>query len=341
MRGFIKFLIASFLGLTAAIASAQQTYPQLNLRMAHFLTPNFPGAQIDKWFADEVEKRSGGRIKIQIFYAGVLGKPTELLDLVKSGAVELAAIGTSYYPNELPLAGIVQAVPNVYSSNEQAVRIAERLFAESEALRKELAANKLHPVFWHSLAGYRPLCKQRIEKVADFKGKRMRAWGEFVPKMWSALEATPVNVLPAELYESVQRGTLDCVFWAPDLLVAGKLYEVAKFVTDIHFGAFVNYPMMVNSDLWAKWPQSVRTLFNEVGREATQRDIDLVTRSANEAIDLMTQKHGVTVVTFAERQALDRALPDLAGQWVDSMKKRNLGNEAEQLIRSIRQMQAR
>lgn len=340
MRRLLQALSVAVAGLVPMAASAQD-YPQMNLRMAHFLTPNFVGAQVDKWFADEVARRSNGRIKIEIFYAGVLGKPTELLDLVKSGAVELAATGTSYYPNEMPLAGIIQAVPKVYNSNEEAVRIAERLFAESDALKKELAANKIHPVFWHSLGGYRPLCKQKVEKIADFKGLRMRAWGEFVPQMWNSVGATPVNVLPAELYESLQRGTLDCVFWAPDLLAAGKLYEVAKFVTDIHFGAFVNYPMMVNSDLWAKWPENVRKLFTEVGKEATQRDIDLVTKSSNEALELMAKQHGVTVVTFTESQALDKQLPDLAAMWVESMKKRNLGTEAEQIIKTIRQMQAK
>lgn len=330
------------LGLLALPATAAaQDYPEVNLRFAHFLTPNFPGAQVDQWFADEIAKRSDGNIQIEIFYAGALGKPTELLDLVRSGAIELAAIGTSYYPNELPLAGIVQAVPNVYESNEEAVRITEHLFEISEPLKEELDANNVHPVFWHSLAGYRPLCTAPIETVADFEGRKMRAWGEYVPQMWAALDATPVNVLPAELYESLQRGTLDCVFWAPDLLYAGKLYEVAKYLTDIHFGAFVNYPVMVNADLWESWPQSVRDLFETVGREATERDIALVLEAGERAIAEMTGEHGVSIVTFEETDALDERLPDLAATWASDMEARGVGDEARRLIEELRAMQNR
>ncbi|MCH7990559.1 MAG: radical SAM protein [Planctomycetes bacterium] len=116
----------------------------------------------------------------------------------------------------------MQAVPRVFEDNEEAVRISKGLFDTNKNLQAELQRNKVWPVFWHSLGGYRPLCKNKVEKVEDFRGLKMRAWGEFVLQLWSALGAAPVNVLPGEIYEALQRGTLDCAFWAYDLLYAGN-----------------------------------------------------------------------------------------------------------------------
>jgi TRAP-type C4-dicarboxylate transport system substrate-binding protein len=326
--------------LLIALGAAAAEYPEMKLRYAHFLTPSFPGSQVDQWFADEIKKRSGGKIEIEIFWAGALGKPTELLDLVSSGAVDLAAIGTSYYPSEMPLSGIVQAVPRVFEGNEEAVRISKGLFDTNKNLQAELQRNKVWPVFWHSLAGYRPLCKNKVEKVEDFKGLKMRAWGEFVPQLWSALGGTPVNVLPGEIYEALQRGTLDCAFWAYDLLYAGKLYEVAKYTMDVHFGAFVNYPVMVNYDKWHNaWPENVKLLFRETGQEAMERDIALVQKEGTDAVKDMTTNHGVTVVTFKEPAKLNEVLPDLTQVWIDKMAQKGLKEEATELITTIEEKQ--
>lgn len=335
MRWMLKAFVCAAVALSATAACAQE-YPKLKLRLAHFLTPNFPGAIVDQWFADEVKKRSGGNIEIQTFWAGSLGRPTELLDMVGSGAVELAATGTSYYPNELPLSGIVQAVPLTFDDNEQAVRISKKLFDTKPGLQAELKKNRIHPVFWHSLAGYRTLCKKKVETLADFKGLRMRAYGEFVPQMWSAVGATPVSILPAELYEGLQRGTFDCAFWAYDLLHAGKLHEVAKYTMDVDFGAFVNYPIMANLKLWESWPQLVRDLLTTVGLEAMERDIALVKEKAHSARDDMLRNHGVQEVVFKDKEKLKAALPDLQQAWVKSMSAKGLGKEAQDLIDTLR-----
>ena len=326
---------------TMAMGAAAQDYPKLKLRLAHFLPPNFTGSIIDQWFVDEIKKRSGGNIEIQIFWAGSLGRPTELLTLVRSGAVDLAATGTGYYPNEMPLSSIVQGVPLTFDDNEQATRISKMLFETKPALQAELSRNGIHPVFWHSLDGYRPLCKKKLETLADFKGTRMRGFGELLPKMWSALGATPVNVLPAELYEALSRGTLDCAFWAYDLLHAGKLHEVGKFTTDLHFGAYVNYPIMASVKVWESWPPQVKKLMAEVGLEAMERDIKLVQQKGREAREDMLRNHGVQEVVFKERDKLMAAIPDLQDAWIKSMAAKGLEKEAQDLIATIRAEKAK
>ena len=76
---FVGAVFASFAtGMYSGAATAQQ---ELNLRFADFLPATLPQMQVDQWFADELDRRSNGKIKIKIFFGSALGKPTELLKL--------------------------------------------------------------------------------------------------------------------------------------------------------------------------------------------------------------------------------------------------------------------
>ena len=63
---------AAVLSLLAFQATAQD-YPDVTLRMAHPLPESWPAVQWDKWWAEEVTRRSDGKVKIEIFWSGQLG----------------------------------------------------------------------------------------------------------------------------------------------------------------------------------------------------------------------------------------------------------------------------
>ena len=330
MKSIIAGVLAAMILVAAQVApAASEEYPELNLRFGHFVPANFPGSSIDQWWADEVEKRSGGKIKVEIFWAESIGKAKELLDLVSSGAIDLAATSPSYFPSKLPLTGATNALMYQFENNEEAVRVTAALTANSEPILAELKRNNIYPIFFHSLNGYRPFCTEPIETIEGFKGKKMRAWGEYVPIMWDSLGATPVNVLTNELYESLQRGSLDCAFWPHDLVYSAKLYEVAKYAFPEHFGAIPTWPIWVNWEVWHnEWPESVRKLLTEVGLEAMERDIELIAGAEAKAINKMVEEHGVTLVDFKDSGKLQETVPDLLKVWVEKQTERGIGDDA-------------
>jgi len=327
---------AAALSLGLAGTAAAQDYPEMNLKLAHFVPTSFPGAGIDQWYADEIAKRSGGKIKIQIYWAESMGKAMELLDLVGSGAVDMAATAQGYFPSQLPLTGMTNSVMMLFDNNEDAVRITVDLIQNTKAIQAELKKNNIYPVFFHSLNAYRPFCSKKIEKIEDFKGLKMRAWGEYVPILWQSLGATGVNVLTQELYEALQRNTIDCAFWPHDIAEAGKIYEVAKFAWDRHFGAIPTWPLWVNWNTWHnEWPESVRKLMTEVGKEAMERDIANTRDAEQKALDAMVSKHGVQVVKFQDWDKVEKTVPDLTKVWLEKMKAKGLGAPAQELVDSL------
>jgi TRAP-type C4-dicarboxylate transport system substrate-binding protein len=329
-------LVATAITVGSIGTATAQEYPSLNLKLAHLGPASFTGSQVDQWFAEEVKKRSGGKIRIRIFWSESLGKANEILDLVASGAVDIGATSPGYFPNQLPLTGATNSVMMQFNTNRSATQTTFELVRKFPAVRKELEKANVYPVFFHSLNAYRPLCTKPIEKIEDFAGLKIRSWGEYIPAMWQALGATPVSLMTPDMYESLQRGTVDCAFWPHELSYTMKLNEVAKYTWDgdeQHFGAIPTWPLWVNWKTWhEKWPESVRQLLTEVGMEAMERDITAVREDERKALAAMMEKSGVKVVDFKDMEKVRAKVPDLADAWVERMKSRGLGAEAQEIV---------
>ena len=326
----IASAVAGALGFGTHAASAQE-YPSLTLRLSHAFPATFVQSKVDQWWADEIRSRSGGKIRINIFWAGAGGKPEEILSLVGGGAVQLGAVPPAYFPNELPLVGAPNALPATFRKNEHAQIIVTELANKIPAVKTELSKAGVHPLFFHTLNGYRPLCTKPVTKMADWAGLRIRSFGAFQPQMWNALGAVGVVVLPAEIYEGLQRGRLDCAYFSTDLHAASKLHEVGKFYSTADFGPNATWPIWINDKLWNSFTPDTRKLFEEVSAEAAKRSLKALSE-ADEAATKVMLDAGVKIVQFTEEEKFRQALPDMKKFWLGQMEKRGLGAEAKEVL---------
>jgi TRAP-type C4-dicarboxylate transport system substrate-binding protein len=330
-----KFVSGAVFALFIASPAAAQDYPKMNLKLAHFVPSTVVASQVDQWFADEIEKRSGGNITIKIFWSETMGKANELLELLRSGAVDLVAVSPAFFPSEIPLTGATNSLMMQFWDGKTASTVTTELVRNIEEIQEELERNNIYPIFFHTLNPYRPFCTSKIETIEDFKGKKMRSYGEYIPQMWDELGAIGVNVMPNEVYESLHRGTLDCAFYANDLIQATKQYEVAKYTWagDDSFGAIPTWPIWVNWQVWhEKWRDHVRELFETVGAEAMVRDIEMSAKAEQDSVDWMVAEHGVTVVDFKDMDKLRETVTDPAELWLAKMHRSGLGDGAQRKV---------
>lgn len=337
LRTFVTAVAVTVTSVTSAWAA---DYPKMKLRLAHFGPQVFVQSGVDQWFADEIERRSGGNISIQIFWAGAAGKPLEILGLVGAGAVDLGAVPQAYYANELPLIGAPNSVPYVFKTREAAIGVSEGLVRDNAAVQAELARNNVHPLFFHPMNSYYPLCTKPVQTMADFKGLKIRSFGAFQPPMWDALGAVGVNVLPSDIYEGLQRGRLDCGFFSADLYEVTKLYEVAKHMSSAGVGPVATWPIWVNQEKWNnEFSDDVRQLFTEVSAEAQQRSLDAIAEAETKSLAFL-QEQGVELVEFSDPSAYQAAIPDMLEVWLENMKGKGLGDEAQTVLDDWRTLQA-
>jgi TRAP-type C4-dicarboxylate transport system substrate-binding protein len=328
-----KLVGALALSLAAAApALAKEEYPRMNLRLAHSFPATWPQTQVEQWWADEIRKRSGGKIRINIMWAGSGGEPMEILKLVSSGAVDMGAVPPSYFPNELPLTGAPNSLPLTFTTNEEASKVIEGLVDNVPAVQEELKRNNVWPIFFQTLNTYQPLCTKPVPTVEDFKGLRIRSFGAYQPALWESLGAVGVNVLPAEIYEGLQKGRLDCGFYSTDLYAATRLYEVAKHLTSVGFGPQPTWPIWVNHEKWHKqYPENVKKLIMEVSEEARVRSLKALAEADKVSLQKMKDA-GVNVVEFKEEDKLRQQAPDFRQVWLKAMQEQGKGKEAQAVL---------
>jgi TRAP-type C4-dicarboxylate transport system substrate-binding protein len=327
----------SCIGIGAAVAmltgsAVAQDYPSMNLRLAHFFSDVHVQSQVDKWWAEEITRRSNGKVKVTVFWNEALGKSTELVDLLGSGAVDIAATALAYTPSKLPLSGATNALPLVIPDIRDTVRITHGLIQNVPEVKQELQRNNIWPLYFHSLANYHLICNKPVRKLEDFKGLKIRSFGAFQPKIWEALGAVGVVVLQAEVYEGLQRGRVDCVFNSYSTMLTGKLYEVGKYLIDVDFGPLATWPMMVNYRTWhEKWPENVKKLFSDVSAEAEQRSLKAVIESDDSSLKELVAK-GTELIKFQDQEKMLTLVPDMLKLWQESMIEKGLGPAAEKAV---------
>lgn len=336
-------LLGGFAAIGLAFAAgnaAAQDYPRMQLNLAHFAPSTWASSQNDQWFADQLAERSDGRIQTQIFWAGSLGSAMEIIDLTSSGAVELGATAPAYFPSQLPISGMTNAIPGLFVDPIIAMDVQSYLLENDPAFRAELQSNGIWPVVEHGLMPYRLQCTRPVTTMEDLQGLRVRSFGALNPVMMEALGMVPVNMLLPEVYEGLARGTIDCAFFMQELAVVFKLEEVAKHWSDINFGAFTAYPTYASYEnfMGGGWSEDVVALMREVAAEAREREKTTLYEAEERARETATAA-GVTFHEFVDQDQLWEAAPDMLALWRDDAISKGVAEEdANRIVDTVRRL---
>ena len=324
-----KSLMAIAAVVLASPAVAQD-YPEMTLRYSSNIPEVVNTSKIDLFFSSEIEKRSGGKIKIQHFWANTMGGEAEIVDLTGSGAVDLALIVTGNQVSRLPFAAVTNSLPRTFADGPKLVTLTRDLFENNAAIQAEFAAANLHPILYRYLPDYRVYCSSPMRTVADFQNKKIRSYGAYVPVMFEALGAVPVNIPPTDMIQAMSTGALDCTYMFNSSALQFKVDQVAKYATDISFGVINAHTLFVSADKWNSWSEPVRTLFNEVARDAEAYGNTLIAEDESKALDAIVAA-GMEVVPFEEQDALTAAIPNMLEVWVGKMGESGKGAEAQEI----------
>ena len=331
---------ARFTGATTALAAAgllaasiTATEAAVTLRMSHQWTENNAGSQVDKWFAEEVEKRTGGEVKIKIFWAEVLGKAKENLNLLQQGSVDMAAMSPGYFPAQMPFYAAPNSIPMTMDEVPHATELMKRLMSEVPIYQEETKRNGIKALFFHHLNPYKLVCKEPVVRVADMQGKKMRTWGKDMPRMVEAAGGTPVTLFLPEIYEGLSRGAVDCAPFAVDLVVNYKIHEVAKHISDVTLWLGPSTGIWISQAAWNQLTADQQAVMSEVAQEAAERDRDAVLAAGEAAISTLKSK-GVQFHEFpdAEKAKWRSANPDFFADFIEDMEAKGWGDDARRTV---------
>ncbi len=324
-------LVASILAAGAASAEAE-----FKLRWGHYLG-NSPYVKVEQDFAKRVEERTEGRVKIDIVYAGGLGKGNELLTLAGRGAIDMASVVPGYYADKLLFWKAYQ-IPFIFDTPMQAMEISAQSYEELPVFKKELDKFRVEFLFHQPLGSYYLTGPDAgCNDLANLKGKKIRSFGADVPKIHAAVGAVPVSVAYGDLYESLQAGSLDYAFMNPGNTLVSKLYEPGKYSCGPVM-SITGHLIVIGKKSWNKLPADIQAIMTEEAMKSGKEYIEWIETSETDAQKAIEAEGGVFNDISAETLAEWREkTPDMLQDWVDSMKERGRGEEAEEVAANWRE----
>ncbi len=224
-----------------------------------------PAVSEHDWWCDEVEKRSGGRVKFERYYGGALAKATEALDAIESGMAGVSMLTVSYWPGRVPLSTLAH-LPGIFESAWVNATSYYQLVRQTPELEAEFTkANVKVVAVWSTGPYYAFSSTKPINTMADLKGMKIVATGS-IGELAKALGAAPISVGTPETYEALQRGTAEGCFFGPGVVGTYGLDEVLKYMTFLSTGGACG-PIGMNLDLWKKLPRDIQKIIEELAPE--------------------------------------------------------------------------
>lgn len=326
-------LAGALAALSLGSAAFAQDYPEMTLRYSSNIPEVVNTSAIDTYFSSEIEKRSGGKIKIEHFWANTLGGEAEIVDLVGSGAVDLGLIVMGNQTARLPFAAVTNALPMTYSDGPKVNALTREIMTNNPTVVAELDRANLHPILFRYLPDYRVYCTKPIRTLEDFRSTKIRSYGSYVPALFESLGAIPVNIPPVDMIQAMQSGAMDCTYMFNSGVQAFKIDQVADYATDLSFGVISAHTLFIAKDKWLSWPDDVRALFEEVAADAEAYGNELIARDEGAAKDAIVAA-GMEIVPFEDQEGFKATVPDMLELWVGSMGDKS--DEAQELADFIR-----
>lgn len=179
-------------------------------------------------FATDVDKASGGKLKIQVHANASLFKANEIKRAVQGGQAPIGEVLLVNFENENPVYG-ADGIPFLAASYADARKLAN---AQKPVLDKLLGAQGmklLYTVAWPPQGIY---ANKDIASVADMRGLKWRAYSPATAKIAELVGAQPVTIQAAELTQALATGVINSYMSSGSTGYDSKTYESIKFWYD-------------------------------------------------------------------------------------------------------------
>ena len=213
---------------TAAALATPLAYAQTKWDLpTAYPASNFHTENLAQFVAD-VDKATGGKLKITLHPNASLFKAPEIKRAVQGNQAQAGEFLMVNYENEWPLFG-VDGIPFLADSYASARKLYE---AQKPALEKKLAQQGmmlLYTVPWPPQGIY---SKKTLAGVADMKGLKWRAYSPATARIAELVGAQPVTIQAAELTQALATGVVDSYMSSGSTGYDSKTYEHVKYWYD-------------------------------------------------------------------------------------------------------------
>ncbi len=317
-KGFIGFLIA--LTVLAVVPFAATAADTMHIK---FSTWHPPASREVKnvWqpMLEELKKRSNGRITYTLYAGGALGKGPEHFDIVKNGLSDMGYFTATWTPGRFPLSDVLSLAVQV-EGKDVGTDIGNATY--EKVLKQEFEGVKVIELNG-CISAYLWTTKP-VRTLEDCKGLRIRSPGGHQTHYIESLGAEPVFMPLSDVYMAMETGTIDGLVTCPPLVLAFKLYEVARHGALATFGC-VTEGVVMNQKSWDRAPDDLKPIIMEVAGNPFAATGGLNTEAYKVMMEDL-KKHGVDLYRLPpeEAQRWYALFQEDTREWIERLEEKGL-----------------
>lgn len=219
-----KLAFAVAAACAVQVAAAQD---KVEIKASTFVPPThwFHSDILTRW-AEDMTKRTNGQVTVRLFAGNSpFGNVANQADQVAAGVTDVA-MGLNGVPRgRLPRTLIIE-LPLVAKTSEAATKTLWSM--RQSHLAEDYKGFKVLGLHCSGGVGYFTR-EKKVERLEDIKGLRLRAASSQIQATLQYLGAVPITMGPAQIYESLEKRTLDGITMVYDGLVGFRLETLVKY----------------------------------------------------------------------------------------------------------------
>ena len=219
-------------------------------------------------FAEEVERLSDGRIKIQVYANSTLGGDRELLESCKDGDIPFVVQNTAPQVTFMPDLAIFDVPCAFEDLNECREVLDDQEFISLIGSVYETGGYQLLGV---ADQGFRVMSTNKpVNGIEDFKGQKIRTMeNPFHLAFWKSIGANPAPMSFAEVYIGLQQHTIDAQENPYEVIVSNRLYEQQDYIVETnHLPHLIT--LIMNDEFFKDMPAEDQAILREAAATATE-----------------------------------------------------------------------
>ena len=238
------------------------------------------------YFKEKLEKETNGKIKVELFFSGILGNERELMDLVATGALQGTRGG--FFNDANPKFNLL-TLPFLTSGWREALRLVNSSFMEE--INNGAKKNGFHIPVTGISQGFRAHTnnKKPIKHPRDFKGLKMRVpMQEVFIQTAKAFGANPQELAAIDIYQALQTGVIDGQDNPPSNIWDFKMYEVSKYLTVTNYATGPD-PFIVNLTWYNTLTPDLKIIFDRVAKDAMSKSDQMYRLKETEYLEQLSK----------------------------------------------------
>ncbi len=294
----LLFIIIILILVNANKKNVSIIEPEFVLTYAENQPENYPTTLGGRKFAELVEDRTKGRIKIIVQAEGVLGDEKAVVKQMQYGGIDFARVSLSTLSESIPKLNVLQ-MPYLYKDSTHMWNVLEG--AIGEEFLNSFVGSDIVALSWYDAGARSFYTKKPVISLEDMKGLRIRVQeSDLMVDMVEALGAIAVPIIYEDVYSALERDLIDGAEnnW-PSYEIKSH-YEVAKYFTvDEH--TRVPEVQICGKSTWDKLSKEDQEIIKECAKESALYERELWKERERQSQEIVT-KNGGEVITLPNEE---------------------------------------